>query len=250
MEKPGELIKKQRNKLGLSQEELGDLVGYRQTTISDWERGKIGQIRKVNIVADALKIPRDVFARSLADEVGRRPHTKRINPKIRETMESGSKHAQESIVAKYQNVAANIRIADAPIAGVRDVPVFGVAHGGDSGVFEFNGQILGYEMRPPVLDGVREAYAVYVDGSSMYPRYKPGETVWINPNRPPKREDDVIVQLFSDDPDMPPLGFIKEFVAWTGSSLIVRQHNPGQEIKYPRERVKSVHIIVFSQRST
>lgn len=107
---------------------------------------------------------------------------------------------------------------------------------------------MGWEMRPPALEGVREAYAVYVDGSSMYPRYKAGETVWVNPNKPPRREDDVIVQILGER-DAPPLGYIKEFVGWSGNNLVVRQHNPAGEMIIPKDQVVSVHLIAFSQRS-
>ena len=89
---------------------------------------------------------------------------------------------------------------------------------------------------------------VYVDGESMFPRYKPGETAWVNPSRPARRGDDVIVQLHSEDEDGTPFGFIKEYVSKTATHLVLCQYNPQQEVRFLLEEVKSVHTIV--QRSS
>lgn len=126
----------------------------------------------------------------------------------------------------------------------RRLPIFGVAVGGEDGRFEFNGEMLDTVVCPPGLENVPDAYGVWVSGESMYPRFKAGETCLVHPKLPPKRGDDIIVQLYPDNEEESPYGFIKEFIAWTPTRLIVRQFNPPKEIEFERSEVKSVHVII------
>ncbi|GGC70512.1 S24 family peptidase [Chelatococcus reniformis] len=132
------------------------------------------------------------------------------------------------------------------------IPIFGHAAGGADGRFVMNGERVGETFCPPSLEGVEGAYAVYVHGDSMAPRFKAGETVWVNPHLPVRRGDDVVVQLLrsSVDDGTPPDAFVKEFVSRGGTTLILYQHNPpeGQdrELRFPEDQVLSVHRIVFA----
>ena len=66
----------------------------------------------------------------------------------------------------------------------RDLPVLGTAMGGEEGAFEFNGEVVDYVRRPPGLEMARGAFAIYVQGESMAPRYEEGELVFVHPGRP------------------------------------------------------------------
>lgn len=233
----GERIKGQREFLRISQEQLADLAGVRQSTVSGWESGTISSMRNWKKVADVLHIPHDELRRLMGEATLTSGKTTRIPSAVR-----------ENVRKIIEDTSTPISVVEATVAGARDVPVLGRAIGGDDGRFIFNGEILGWELRPPMLAGVKEAYAVYADGDSMYPRYKPGETVWINPNRPPARGEDVVVQLHPEDEFEPPYGFIKEFVGWEPSRLVVRQYNPSGEVYYDRDRVITIHPVVFAQR--
>jgi len=82
-----------------------------------------------------------------------------------------------------------------------DVPVMGTAAGSTlSGAFQLQGGVIDYVRRPPALAGARDIYALYVEGSSMEPRYFPGELVYVNPHKPPRIGDTVIVQEGNGDP--------------------------------------------------
>lgn len=127
------------------------------------------------------------------------------------------------------------------------LPVLGEAVGGVDGKYIFNGSIIDYVVCPPSLENVAGAYAVYIDGESMYPRYKAGETAWVHPNKPARRGDDVIVQIHPPEDDgSPPWGYVKEFVGWSGDRLVLNQFNPAGEIKFDRSEVVSIHPIVLS----
>ncbi|ABF71321.1 C repressor protein [Rhizobium phage 16-3] len=128
------------------------------------------------------------------------------------------------------------------------LPVLGEAVGGEDGEYIFNGSVLDYVDCPPSLENVPNAYAVYIDGESMVPRFRPGETVWVHPTKPPRRGDDVVIQIHPDNEDdgAPPRGFVKEFVGWTANKLVLQQYNPTKKIEFTREQVVSVHPIILA----
>ena len=67
---------------------------------------------------------------------------------------------------------------------VRDLPVMGAVKGGAEGFYFNEGEAKEIVVRPPILAGVSNAFALYVDGESMEPRYYAGEMLYVNPNRP------------------------------------------------------------------
>ena len=49
--------------------------------------------------------------------------------------------------------------------------------------------------RPPVLKNVKGAYAVFMPSLKMEPRYRQGDTLYVNPEISPERGDDVVIHL-------------------------------------------------------
>lgn len=131
-----------------------------------------------------------------------------------------------------------------PAELARSLPVFGAAMGGPDGAFEFNGQVHEHVERPPQLQGVRNAYAIYVNGESMHPLFRPGWLLHVNPNRPLTPGCGVVVQIRPEDGHGLPLCYVKEFVRRSGGRLLLRQYNPPAEIEWPLEAVLAVHRIV------
>ncbi|WP_416877942.1 S24 family peptidase [Litorimonas sp.] len=131
-----------------------------------------------------------------------------------------------------------------PIEGLFDgkkLPILGGARGGMEGVFADNGAVFGETMRPLSLQGVTDAYAVYVVGESMEPRYFAGEIVCLHPMRPISRGDFVVVQYEKNGER---LYTIKQYIKRTEKSLHLLQLNPDEEILIPAEMVHSVHKAV------
>lgn len=124
--------------------------------------------------------------------------------------------------------------------------VLGASKGGDDGKLIYNGQVIERIPRPPILEDVEDAYATYVTGTSMRPRFKEGEKVWVHPHKPARPGDDVVVQVYPEHDGDAPEGFIKEFVRFAGKKLVLYQHNPPGEFELDRVTVKSVHVIVGS----
>lgn len=125
------------------------------------------------------------------------------------------------------------------------IPVYGQAIGGPDGRFVFNGNRIDDVFAPPMLRNVRDAYAVFVVGESMEPRYRAGEIAYIHPHLPVRRGDFVVVQIRGDDGDAPS-GYIKEFVSKGGGVLRLHQLNPPSEMEFAESDVVSVHKIILA----
>src|SRR5216684_1728099 len=118
------------------------------------------------------------------------------------------------------------------------IPIRSAARGGgDQEMFLEDGPI-GYTARPNNLVGVRGAYAIYMVGDSMEPRYEQGWLLHVNPFKPPTRGRDVVVYKKGD------AVLIKQFVRWEGEALVLQQLNPAQELRVPREEVMECHLVV------
>lgn len=222
-----------------------------QQTFNTWMKGRVPTRQFRRKIASILNISDDMMA-ELVDEA--------------EAMRSDSISAANRMYWKEARAKLEARSAsrapgsDTPTNGTligsapsmsmeAPVPVYGRAVGGAEGEYEFNGQILDWVARPPSLAGVKDAYAVFVDGESMVPAYKPGQTAWVHPTRPARRGDDVVVQLHGSDEHAIPRGYIKEFVGYTPTKLVLQQHNPSKKIEFDRQMVKTVDTIVFSERA-
>lgn len=101
---------------------------------------------------------------------------------------------------------------------------------------------------PPMLEGVEDAYAVRVYGTSMEPRYFAGETVWINPHEPVRQGDDVVVQLLTEEENQRE-SYIKRFISQSSKVTRLHQYNPEEgethNLTFDSSQVFSVHKIVF-----
>ena len=110
------------------------------------------------------------------------------------------------------------------------IPIRSAGRGGtDQAMFLEDGPI-GYTSRPSNLSGVRAAYAIYMVGDSMEPRYEPGWLLHVNPFKPPTRGRDVVVYKQGQ------AVLIKQFLGWEGDVLVLRQLNPPDNIRDPARR--------------
>ena len=124
----------------------------------------------------------------------------------------------------------------------RRLPVYGLAMGGMEGALVLDTEPIDQVECLPGLEFVPDAYAVYVIGDSMAPRYRAGETVFVHPGKPPRKGDYVVVQIQHDGD--PAIGYVKEFVGYTNGSLVLAQLNPPQEVTFDVKDVRAVHKIV------
>lgn len=125
------------------------------------------------------------------------------------------------------------------------IPLFGQAAGGSEGQFVLNGNKIQDILAPPALTGVRDAYAVYVVGDSMEPRYHAGEAVFVNPRLPVRRGDYVVAQIAGEAEGEAPSAFVKRFISFDTRTLKLEQFNPKKTLQFPHNSVVSVHRIIM-----
>jgi phage repressor protein C with HTH and peptisase S24 domain len=124
------------------------------------------------------------------------------------------------------------------------IPVYGHALGGKDGEFVLNGNRVSELPAPPVLANVPDAYAVYVVGETMEPRYFAGETVFVNPRLPISRGAFVVAQISKGDGH--PHAYVKRFVSQDARRLRLEHYNPRKVLEFPVSAVVAIHRIVMS----
>lgn len=148
--------------------------------------------------------------------------------------------------------ASNVRISQlryptrraAGIEGPRDLPVMGTAAGSlGKGAFRIEGGVIDYVIRPDILQNVKDAYGIYVEGDSMDPAHPHGELRIIHPHRPCQIGDTVVL-VASYSENGPHEAWIKRLVKRTGEKLIVEQYNPKATIEFDRRFVLSCHKVL------
>ena len=134
-----------------------------------------------------------------------------------------------------------------PLPDPRDrIPVMGIAEGGSNGSSLWNGEVVDRVERPPSLAGAPNGYATYVTGTSMEPRYHPGELIYVHPGKPVTAGSYVLVQLAPKEEGAPPPALIKRLVKRTTSKIVLEQFNPPKAFDFAMKDVLTVHKIVGS----
>ncbi|WP_158279426.1 S24 family peptidase [Falsochrobactrum shanghaiense] len=119
-------------------------------------------------------------------------------------------------------------------------PVLGYAAAGDPDRLVMLADIVDQIDTPYQLIGVEGAYALYVYGTSMIPRYYPGELVFVHPKKPLTANCFCVVQVGAGAPEG---AFIKQFKSWN-DILTVAQFNPAEDITFTSDEIFDVHRIV------
>lgn len=127
----------------------------------------------------------------------------------------------------------------------RDVPIMGVTVGGSEGEFLINaGEPADYARRPPPIARANKVFALYVQGNSMSRWREAGSLVYLDPVRPPRPGDRVVVELQPEkDGDGHP-AYLKEMVTRTATKLRLKQYNPEATIEIALSKVLAVHRVI------
>ena len=150
----------------------------------------------------------------------------------------------------------------------RDLPISGLALGGHgSGAsgpgaicederFYFNGETVGFLRRPPGLFGAPNAFALYVIGDSMAPRYEAGDLIYLDPNRPVRDGDYVVIELHSPnesnnlepgsggEPKNAGPCYVKRLLRRRAETLVASQFNPAGELTFHNKNIRSIYRIL------
>ncbi len=104
----------------------------------------------------------------------------------------------------------------------RDLPVNSAFREGWDGFWFVADEAKEFIERPANLRGVANAFALYVDGDAMQPRYFAGELLYVNPNRPITPNCFVAIE-FNDG-----RGLVRQFLRRTHDAIFVRKLHPDQ----------------------
>lgn len=129
--------------------------------------------------------------------------------------------------------------------GSRDLPVFGTAAGSlaSNGAFQLTTGPVDWVRRPPALANVRDAYALYVEGTSMSPKYEPGDLIFVHPGRPARLGDPIVLQV-QDNEHAPSRTYIKILSKRTGETVSCNQFNPVATIDFKANTVALIHRVL------
>ena len=167
-------------------------------------------------------------------------------PKVRAFL--GLPVAEADVAAVAPNVRRRLvgRQPDIDSAAM-DLPVYASAQGGPEGMI-IDQEPIEWTRRPPALAGVMNAFAFYVVGDSMWPRFRQGERLLVHPRRPPRPGQDVLVILRSAD-GAEFNALVKTLKASSEEAIVLEQFNPRKELTFEHDQVDSIFLIVGNEFS-
>jgi len=118
-------------------------------------------------------------------------------------------------------------------------------------VFQMD-DVIAHVSQPPGIANGRAIYVAFVSGSSMEPRYRAGDPVFVDPKRPPAIGDDVVVQLeayeangcVTYEANGCPIGLIKRLVRRSATFVDLEQYNPPIRFRVPMESIAQIHRVI------
>lgn len=240
----GKRVSFRRHLMGWSQKELGARVGVSQQAIEKIENDSTKRPRQFVELAETLGLePYELLNGTTADRM------QHVGNQLLSDGAAGSRksnrgrksqlHAMMSSVAP---TAANPATPSANngFSASRDLPVMGRAQGGPDGNLIINDDPIDWTFRPPDLNGVTEAFAIYVTGNSMAPKYEDGDLIYIHPHRPLKKDRYVVIETQDQR------GLVKKYHGWDGDELVVSQFNPAKEIRLHKSEIKRIMPVIGS----
>ncbi len=221
-------IKAGRSAKAMSQADLARTVGVSRVAVSQWESGgTFPTYDRLTAIARALEI-------SVADL-------------IRDDSAASAPIARPSPtppLAAPPAATPPARIIPSPQEMPRDLPVRGIAAcSAASGAFQVDGHTVDYVRRPPALNGIPEAYGIYISGDSMEPKFGPGDLVLVHPGRP-VRPGDYIILTIQESAQSEPHAFCKRLIRRHSGVITVEQYNPPSQRDFPDSQVQSLHKVL------
>lgn len=215
-------IREARKAKDMSQAALATAVGLTQQAIGQIETGATKVPASWRELARVLEIPEEEFA---------------------ELMREGQRDSRRD----RGSAPAGARAPMPPIRPYRKIPVLGRVAGSPFGEGHLiMNQTVDQTECPPWLDEAEEAYALYVVGESMVPRFLPGELIFVHPWRQPRPGDYVVAQIKNSD-STEISGYVKQLVRADKRGVLVRQLFPKEEDLpiFPTSSVLKLHKIII-----
>lgn len=87
----------------------------------------------------------------------------------------------------------------------------------------------------------RTLLQIRMGNDTMAPRYEKGDAIYVDPNDAPREDGDALIELHGGAGE-----FILRLVALTETTIVARQFNPPQEIRFRQADVKRLGRVVAS----
>ena len=98
-----------------------------------------------------------------------------------------------------------------------------------------------YAERPKMLASIENAYALYMDGKTMVPRYRHGELLVVHPGAPVSEEDFVVLRLTTGNRSR-----VCEYMGAVDGKSHFRQLNPETSFQHESAEIAAIDLIVAS----
>lgn len=123
---------------------------------------------------------------------------------------------------------------------IGDVPLYAAAEGGEGALY-VDREPIGTVPRPPLLQGVKDGYAIYLSGESMSPEFEPGDILLVNPRLPAiSGSACVFYSIHEDEVKVR----AKRLLNSSSDSWRVQQHNPAMVFELQKTEWPICHRIV------
>ena len=220
-------ILERRGELGLNQGALAMACGVSRAAVSQWEKGAT-----VPTGPHLVALARVLQSTEQWLVVG-------AAPKQRRDIVIGLEPAE---IDQFIDYGAGEAEFHEPLAARRLLPVYAAAEAGKGSILIDRSEPVEHIAMPGPLEGVRDAFGMYVVGTSMEPAYRQGEMLLIHPHRPYLAGDDVLVVL--DDNNGSQEALVKQFISGDQRRVRLRQHNPRKEIEIARKEISGLYLVV------
>ena len=200
----------------------------------------LNEMRKNRI--KILLAEHSISAKDLALKIGKEAQTLRryVRHEAEPRLEMANAIA-EALGVSVDEVLGVDEITQIKTEKNRMLPVYGAAEGGEGFDITNVTEPIDAIEAPPYLVSSPTAYAVYVAGDSMEPRYNAGEILFVHPGKPVKAGDSVVVQFSNGGNDH---AMVKTYKKMDNDKIYLSQYNPQKNLTFPRKTVKNIHKIV------
>ena len=212
---------------------LAKEAGLAPSTVNRFVRDPRGQPRpKADTLQKLADVARtEIYRRINADPFGR------VDMGL-EIVHEGKK--QDEINLRGGHIPAE------DLVGNRDLPVFGTAEGGRYGAMSMSSGAQRYVRRPEPLMRVPSGFGIIIVGDSMEPAFEIGDIALVDPTKPPRPGDDVL--LIHRDHHQDVHALIKRLVGVSADEWQVRQWNPREDFALPRSEWREAQVVVGSYK--
>ena len=169
---------------------------------------------------------------------------RQLAPVLRTTVDyllDGSGPEEADSEARASEAVPAVIPSPPPAGSRRQLPVYGLAAGAVAGQLTMTNDAIDYVPSPAALDKVKDAYALFVTGSSMEPRYFAGDVIFVHPHKPVRQGDHVVIQEALHGGTVVS---VKRFERFTDGHIVTTQYNPLAEVRFRRETVDAMHRVL------